>query len=280
MRGTAATSSCPSGLARQGGPSPGAAVGASRDETGIHLHWRTGGANRVIPRHTGPSKTAPPHGELSPSLDYHRCMLATSSASSAATPLTGSMIKGAGVLGYFEWWNESGEKPLRELVHELDPEFRRYFNEHHATLGILASSRYPAEVIHAILDRMQADKSDERMQELIRSGAHAMIRGHLSGIYRFLFLTFMNPDRYARSSQKLFSRYMSEGRLTKVVEGPGRHVAVLRDWMGHHPHLCDASMYGGECVYRMLGCEGVEVEKTACVSRGDAECSWVTTWDA
>lgn len=195
-------------------------------------------------------------------------------------PNTPPQIKGAGVQGYFSWYaEEHGEERLRDILRRLPPEHRGHFSVDHPTVGILASTWYPAALIHSFLDEMTAGLSREETLDLVRRATRSTMENHLRGIYRLVFKALMNPDRYARMSEAIFSRYFNTGTLTKDLLGPTSHRTKIRDWTSHHPVLCEATYFGGEFVYEQLGCENLRQERTGCISRGDPDCTWRIEWD-
>jgi hypothetical protein len=187
-------------------------------------------------------------------------------------------MKGAGIVHFLRWYVERfGHARLRRTAAQMPEPHRVHFDLDDEVLGVLASSWYPAAAIHALLDGFVADHPDDR-EVLAREGAKATIDATLRGVYRWLFETMMTPDRYARSAQKLFSRYYEPGTMTKAPLGETGHLSIVRDWPGHHPLLCDMLVHTAQYVYGALGCKDVRTPRTACVSEGAPECRFEITW--
>lgn len=84
--------------------------------------------------------------------------------------------------------------------------------------GILASTWYPADSVHQLLDHVTNPLTPEERLELASRASDAMIQATLRGVYRVLFKPMANPERYARYSGKLWSAYYDSGHF--LVEMP------------------------------------------------------------
>jgi hypothetical protein len=190
----------------------------------------------------------------------------------------GGSLKGAGIVPFLRWYcGHFGEEQLRRAASALPAADRAHFDLRDGLLGVLASSWYPAPVVHALLDRLQLEHPGQR-ELLAREGARAVIDTTLRGVYRWLFETMMTPERYGRNAQKLFSRYNDTGVMTKEPLPPAGHLSRVRDWSGHHPLLCDMLLHTADYVYSALGCREVKVRRVTCVSEGAPECRFDITW--
>jgi hypothetical protein len=188
-------------------------------------------------------------------------------------------IKGSGIQPFFAWYTSQwGHERLAATARSLQPDMRACFDPHDPLLGVLPSQWFRASAIHALLDRLLDGHTAEERHRIAREGAHAIIESTLKGVYRWLFEMMMNPDRYGRSAQKLFSRYYEPGTMTKTPLGETGHVSVVRDWGSHHPLLCDFLIHTAEYVYSALGCKSVQVRRTACVSAHADHCRFEITW--
>jgi hypothetical protein len=188
-------------------------------------------------------------------------------------------IKGAGVVHFMRWYvGRFGTERLRRTAAAIPERHRAHFDLADPVLGVLASTWYPAEAIHALLDGFLADHRGEG-EVLAREGARATIDATLTGVYRWLFETMMTPDRYGRNAQKLFSRYFEPGTMTKEPLGGTGHLSIVRDWPGHHPMLCDMLRHTAVYVYGALGCREVRAPRTACVAEGAPDCRFEITWE-
>lgn len=191
-------------------------------------------------------------------------------------------VKGAAVREFTRWYVAAyGTQAIERVYPHLRPDWQRQITLGDPALGILASTWYAAPLIHRILDASTAGVRGDERTVLIRDGAHAAIRATLSGVYRLLFQAMMSPERYARDAQQLFSRYFNTGVMSKTpieVDARPGHLSVIRDWTSHHPTLCELITFTAEYVYGALGCQELRIKRTACVSNGARECTFVITW--
>jgi hypothetical protein len=194
------------------------------------------------------------------------------------TEVAGARMKGAGISNFLVWYvGRFGHARLRRIAEGIPEPHRAYFRTEDPTLGMLASTWYPAAAIHPLLDGFLAEHGAERGL-LAREGARATMEATLKGVYRWLFESMMTPERYARNAQKLFSRYYEPGTMLKTPLGDHGHLSVVRDWPGHHPLLCDMLVNTAEYVYSALGCRDVRASRMACVSEGAPDCRFEITW--
>jgi hypothetical protein len=191
----------------------------------------------------------------------------------------GPRIKGSGVQPFLAWYAATwGEGRLARHATWIPTEYHSYVHVNEPLLGVLPSAWYPAPAIHAILDAVEVDHSPEERATIVRDGARAIIDATLTGVYRWLFQTMMTPDRYARNSGRLFSRYYEPGVMTKTKLGATGHLTTVDGWGAHHPILCEFLVHTAAYVYGQLGCRDLNVRRTACVRNGDADCRFEVTW--
>lgn len=201
------------------------------------------------------------------------------SQGAAPAPPAAARIKGAGIQPFLASYSAHwGRERLLAAARSLPPDLGAGFDLADPLLGVLPSQWFAASAIHALLDRLMDGHSEEERARIAREGAQAAIESTLKGVYRWLFERMMSPDRYARSAQRLFSRYYEPGTMVKTPLGEHGHLSVVTDWGGHHPLLCDFLFHTAEYVYEALGCREVKVRRTACVSAGARECRFEITW--
>jgi len=191
----------------------------------------------------------------------------------------GARIKGEGIRQFLCWYLEHfDEERLAARVAELPEEARAVFDPSQPNLGVVSSTWYPAYAFHALLDAMLEAYDEDQRRRFARDAARVTIERSLKGVYKFLFESFMTPERYARRAQSLFSRFYDTGKIEKRIIRPNLHRSIIRGWTSHHPVLCDVMLYMGEHVYPMLGCKHVKAERISCLSTGDIECVYDVSW--
>lgn len=197
----------------------------------------------------------------------------------AVSLVSEARIKGAGIQPFVSWYSAVwGRERLVAAAAGLPPDLRAVFDLGDPQLGVLPSQWFPAAAVHGLLDGLLAGHSAEERVRIARDGARAIIESTLKGVYRWLFEMMMSPDRYARSAQKLFSRYYEPGTMIKTPLGETGHLSVVKDWTGHHRLLCDFLIHTADYVYAALGCRGVQVRRIACVGDRGEECRFEITW--
>jgi hypothetical protein len=197
------------------------------------------------------------------------------------TALAGARIKGSHMRPFLAWYtSQGGQERTGRLVDGVPEQYRSLFDPLRPDLGILDSSWYPAEPIHALLDGILEGVSAGDRTSFAREGARVAMEATLRGVYRFLFEMMMTPDRYLKKAQVLFSRYNEPGTVTKTEIAPRTHLSVIRDWTGHHPYICELMFYASIAIYENMGCRNVVGRRIACVSEGAAECRYTIEWDA
>jgi hypothetical protein len=200
--------------------------------------------------------------------------------SEARGPASAARMKGSHIRQFFVWYtDQGGQERTARLLERVPVWFRGLFDPRSPDLGILDSTWYPAESIHALVDGLLEGLTPQQQSQLARDGARIAIQATLKGVYRWLFQMMMTPDRYLRKAQVLFSRYNDPGELIKTETAPNTHLSVVRGWTGHHPYMCELLFYSSIAVYEEMGCRNVAGERLSCVSKGDVECRYSVHWD-
>jgi hypothetical protein len=171
-----------------------------------------------------------------------------------------------------------GHDQAEALLARIPAPHRDCFDSSHETFGILASTWYPAPVVHALCDAMTHGLSLAEQNALARGSSRALMEATLKGLYRFLFEQLVSPERFAALAPRVWRTYFDSGERRTVVVSPARHDCNVRDWHGHHRFLCLVQMHATTYVYEAAGCRGVATVQVSCVSDGAAECAWTTTW--
>ncbi len=189
-------------------------------------------------------------------------------------------IKGAALSEFLNWYGkEFGINVVWDKIDRLSPEAKRLLtNQDKMIVGVLATTWYPAPVIHAFLESLFRGMNQENQQTIIAYGAKHVMEKTLHGVYRLLFRTMISPNLYARFSQKLWDRYYDNGTMKKRTMGRHMQSTTITDWNSHHPILCDLNYEASAFIYGAMGCKNVHSNRTGCVSRGDTACSFEITW--
>jgi hypothetical protein len=188
-------------------------------------------------------------------------------------------IKGAALREFLGWYASArSEEELRAVIGSLPEPARSRFDPALPALGVLASTWYPTEAIHALLDRMTAGMSRAEREAFAVEGASVVMRNTLRGLYKALFRVIATPDRYPRMASRVWSQYYRSGDFKVENQGSGSSRSYIRAWTSHHPVLCDMNGAAAQVIYETMGCQGVAVTRVSCVDGGGPECSFVVRW--
>ena len=201
-----------------------------------------------------------------------------SSVSDSDTP--NASIKGVAVREFVRWYAEEvGAKHFRACVESMPKDVRQQLDEHAPALGLVSSKWYPAKIIFALMDAIEAQIPAEELPSFAMRGAAAVMDVTLSGVYRILFRMMATPERYAKYGQKLWLTYYDSGSFIIVPEpgGNGATCTISR-WKAHHPLICAINRGASIAIYRAMGCREVGCVRESCVSDGATACRFVTRW--
>jgi hypothetical protein len=193
-------------------------------------------------------------------------------------PDLGSM-KGAALWSFFVWYEaQYGAEQRAEDAAALPEHLRPLVDPSREAYGVLASKWYPMELTHALLDQMLTRTPAEELDAMIRRAGPEVMRTQMTGLQRRAFRLLMNPGRYCRYVETIWRQNFDSGDIEVLETGPQEHHGFCRNWRGHHPLVCRLIHTGKEAVYEAMGCKGVTVEITGCISDGDPACSSKVRW--
>ena len=191
----------------------------------------------------------------------------------------GPRIKGAAVREFLRWYSQRrSPEALRAALATLPPDVQELFDPSADGLGLLPSSWYDSRAVHLLLESIVASTPEAELPETIREGARFAIDQSVRGIYRFV-LVQLTPDIYVRQIQRLWRMLHDTGEREIVMLSRSSCRSFTRDWPGHHPVLCAATIESMTAILEILGCRGVRAQRIACVSHGAPECVADLEWD-
>lgn len=189
-------------------------------------------------------------------------------------------IKGAAFREFVLWYERTHDaERLQRAIAGVPEDRRADLRPDRPGLGILASSWYPVELAHVLLDAVMEGRTEAECTEIVRDGTRAIVDTMLWGVYRFLFERVSTPSRYARHIHRLWHQLHSSGERRMEMLSGQEADSVIERWPGHHPLLCEITIYTMANVFGAMRCRDVQVIRTACVSQGDAHCRARLTWD-
>jgi hypothetical protein len=201
-------------------------------------------------------------------------------ASFRSTDASAARIKGAAFREFLRFYVDTqGTAQLRARAAAVPAALRSALDLDAPVLGVVASSWYPAPLVHALLDELTRGMNEGETLELAAAGSRAVMSATLRGLYRVLFQWMATPERYARYAPKLWDLYYDTGNMQVLAQTDALGaVATVRDWAAHHPFICELNRGASVAIYSAMGCSRVECDRTACVTRGQPECRFDTRW--
>src|SRR5262249_54101378 len=119
------------------------------------------------------------------------------------------------------------------------------------------------------------DSADDAESDAYNNAlANAIAKDNVTGVYRSLFRLITTPPMLEANVQRVWRTYVDEGVLTATSPRKGELRFEIRAWVHHHPHLCRVVGYVIQHVLRAVGYEALVVERTHCLSFGDALCGF------
>jgi hypothetical protein len=143
--------------------------------------------------------------------------------------------------------------------------------------GVLASTWYPAEIVHHFLDRILEGHPDEG-RELAREVNREVVPRMIHGIYKVIYGAVASPELYSRHIGRQWKRLHTTGERSFVVRAPGEGYSLVTDWPAHHPFLCWITIYTMVSLFESMGFEHVAAERIRCVGHGAEECATILRW--
>lgn len=175
--------------------------------------------------------------------------------------------KGTTLIGAVRYLRKNKAK-AREA---LPPDLHHYLEER-----ITESRWYPESDLHLLLKATLEMNPGPRDQILAQLGT-VTAREHLEGIYSHL--SGGRSDSIARRAVALWSSQHDTGRFVVKALSANEDVMTVHDF--GHPSDILCGILGGYLAetLRIDGASDVEIQKTACVLKGDPACSWRRAWN-
>jgi len=188
-------------------------------------------------------------------------------------PLTPPLVKGGAVRELVLWYEgKHGRAYVVGVFNRLSPEHAELLAPDRFALGLLPSTWYPAEIVHAILESIAERHGPDGMRALLQTGNAHVVRRMSRGIYQYLFKLVGSPELYARYIQKAWNALHNTGIRHVVIERPGYAISTIESWAGHHPWLCEGTTETMRAVFEAVGCTDIVIERVRCVSDGSKRC--------
>lgn len=191
------------------------------------------------------------------------------------------MVKGAIIRDFVEWYGERhGATTVHDLGRRLPAEHRALLDVDAPAFHLLASSWYPAKLVHAIFDVLAEGRTPEEMRRFIHDANRDFLRtgGASKSVYRFFLEKLATPDLYAFLVPRFWKQLHSTGEREVKIVRRGLAESTTRAWSGHGPHLCTMAIETMCTVFETMGMSNVSWDRVLCVSNGDALCKTIVRW--
>jgi hypothetical protein len=156
-----------------------------------------------------------------------------------------------------------GSAELKTLVRLDDPSF-----------GIVASGWYDTRLVGELLAALEETVGDDEPDAWASALAEAIAKDNVSGVYRSLFRLITTPAMLEANAQRVWRTYCDEGVMVVNAPRAGELHLEIRHWTHHHEHACRVVGFAIQHVLRAVGYEALVVERSQCVSQGDAACAF------
>lgn len=175
-------------------------------------------------------------------------------------------IKGLVFREFVRWYEETrGREATMRAYASLGEHLRTHLDPDRDCFGILAGSWYPVDIVGGMLESITWGLTLEQRSALLRSGVNHSVGVTLTGVYKVLFKTLVTPERHAKYAQKIWDNYYNTGTVRGRMLAENRSEQWVIDWSGHHPLLCELSIWSLTVFHEHMGCTNVKVSRSACV---------------
>jgi hypothetical protein len=197
-------------------------------------------------------------------------------------PMGEAMIKGGAIREFFAWYERKfGEGSIRHMARQVPADLAPLLDPDEPVVHFLASSWYPARLVHSMLDTMNEGRSELEIERLGRDATRHVVSNGMNSVYRVLLSKLGSPEIYARMIPRMWRQLHDTGDRSLVITGPGHATSRIMRWEGHHPTLCMLSTQLMCAIFEEMGCRDVRWRRVRCIGRtgpASGECVYDVTW--
>ena len=182
------------------------------------------------------------------------------------TPAKVPSIKGLVFREFVRWYEATrGREAALRARDALPLELRAHLDPDRDSFGLLAGSWYPTSIAGGMLESITWGLGPLERSAMLREGIEHAVGTTLTGVYRVLFKTLVTPERHAKYAQKIWDNYYNTGIVQGAMLAENRSEQWVKDWSGHHPLLCELSIWSLTVFHQHMGCKNVKVSRSRCV---------------
>ena len=191
-----------------------------------------------------------------------------------------AMIKGGAIREFFAWYEERfGRESLRAMARHVPSDLAPLVDPDEPVVHFLASSWYPARLVHSMLDTMNDGRTALEIERLARDATRHVVAHGMSSVYRVLLAKLGSPQIYARMIPRMWRQLHTTGDRTVEIVEDGHAISKVANWAGHHRDLCIITTCLMCAVFEHMGKKNVKWTCVRCVSRdGGNECVYDVRW--
>jgi hypothetical protein len=193
--------------------------------------------------------------------------------------VTRGRVKGTALRPAIAWLAQMyGEAAVARIAKLASPELSAILRPDDPVLGIIASGWYDTQLIGELIGLigLVAKPVDPGAFDL--HIAEAVAKDNVGGVYRSLFRLVASPRLLEANAQRVWRTYIDEGTLSVQLIGKSSFLAYVRGWSRHHSEVCRMLRPLFECLLRASGYSDLHVQRTACIDRGNTQCTFEGTW--
>jgi hypothetical protein len=189
-------------------------------------------------------------------------------------------IKGGAIREFFAWYEgRFGPDSIRQMARQVPADLAALVDPDEPVVHFLASSWYPARLVHSMLDTMNEGRSELEIERLARDATRHVVAHGTNSVYRFLLEKLGSPQIYAAMIPRMWRQLHDTGDRTVEIVEDGRATSRIANWAGHHRVLCMLSTSLMCAIFEQMGKKNVRWSCVHCIARGGGnECVYEVTW--
>ena len=194
---------------------------------------------------------------------------------SGAVRVSRGRMKGTAIRTGLLWFSERyGTEAVAHMWERSSTELRALVRLDDPSFGIVASAWYETRLVGELLTMLEDAAGTDDHDAWASALAEAIAKDNVGGVYRSLFRLITTPAMLEANAQRVWRTYCDEGIFIVHAPRAGELHMEIRHWTHHHAHTCRVVGYAIQHVLRAVGYEALVVERTLCISQGDATCAF------
>lgn len=190
-------------------------------------------------------------------------------------------MKGGAIREFFAWYQQKfGLEGVREMARRVEPpELRALLDPDDPIVNFLASSWYPARLVHVMLEIGMEGRTELEVERLARDAARHVVANSMGSAYRAILKKLGSPQIYARMIPRMWRQLHDTGDRSVIITSEGHATSKIANWAGHHRLVCLLSTALMCAIFEQMGCKNVKWSCVHCIARGGGnECVYEVEW--